>query len=58
MLEFYERISGARMHANFIRIGGVAQDMPVGLANDIYNFIQAYRSRIEEVRILLDANRV
>ena len=58
MLEFYERISGARMHANFIRIGGVAQDMPVGLANDIYNFIQAYRSRIEEVRVLLDTNRV
>jgi NADH:ubiquinone oxidoreductase subunit D len=58
MLEFYERVSGARMHANFIRIGGVAQDMPAGLANDIYNFVQAYRSRIEEVRVLLDANRV
>jgi NADH dehydrogenase (ubiquinone) Fe-S protein 2 len=58
MFEFYERISGARMHANFIRIGGVAQDMPVGLAGDIYNFIQAYRSRIEEVEVLLNANRV
>jgi NADH dehydrogenase (ubiquinone) Fe-S protein 2 len=58
MFEFYERISGARMHANFIRIGGVAQDMPIGLAGDIYNFIQAYRSRIEEVEVLLNANRV
>lgn len=58
MFEFYERISGARMHANFIRIGGVAQDMPVGLAGDIYNFIQAYRSRIEEVEVLLNANRI
>ena len=58
MLEFYERVSGARMHANFIRPGGVAQDMPVGLVADIYNFIQAYRSRIEEVIVLLNANRV
>ena len=58
MLEFYERVSGARMHANFIRPGGVAQDMPAGLATDIYNFIQAYRSRIEEVIVLLNANRV
>jgi NADH dehydrogenase (ubiquinone) Fe-S protein 2 len=58
MLEFYERVSGARMHANFIRPGGIAQDMPVGLATDIYNFVQAYRSRIEEVIVLLNANRV
>jgi NADH dehydrogenase (ubiquinone) Fe-S protein 2 len=58
MLEFYERVSGARMHANFIRPGGVAQDMPVGLVTDIYNFVQAYRSRIEEVIVLLNANRV
>ena len=58
MLEFYERVSGARMHANFIRPGGVAQDMPVGLVTDMYNFIQAYRSRIEEVIVLLNANRV
>jgi NADH dehydrogenase (ubiquinone) Fe-S protein 2 len=46
------------MHANFIRPGGVAQDMPIGLAADIYNFVQAYRSRIEEVIVLLNANRV
>ena len=30
LLEFYERVSGARMHANFIRPGGVAQDLPLG----------------------------
>lgn len=58
LFEFYERISGARMHANFIRPGGVAQDMPVGLANDIFNFTKAYSSRLEEVVELLNANRV
>jgi len=58
MFEFYERISGARMHANFIRPGGVAQDMPHGLTTDLYNFTQAYSSRIEEVECLLNANRI
>ncbi|KAI4984165.1 hypothetical protein ZWY2020_046537 [Hordeum vulgare] len=31
LLEFYERVPGARMHASFIRPGGVAQDLPLGL---------------------------
>ena len=31
LMEFYERVSGARMHAAYIRPGGVAQDLPVGL---------------------------
>lgn len=57
-MEFYERISGARMHANYVRPGGVVQDFPVGLANDIFNFIRAYTSRLEEVIELLNANRV
>ncbi|GFQ06939.1 NADH dehydrogenase [ubiquinone] iron-sulfur protein 2 [Phtheirospermum japonicum] len=35
LLEFYERVSGARMHASFIRPGGVAQDLPLGLCRDI-----------------------
>lgn len=30
LLEFYERVSGARMRASYIRPGGVAQDMPLG----------------------------
>ncbi|KAH0702274.1 hypothetical protein KY285_016552 [Solanum tuberosum] len=33
LLEFYERVSGARMHASFIRLGGVAQDLPLGLSS-------------------------
>ncbi|PHT91668.1 hypothetical protein T459_06781 [Capsicum annuum] len=38
LLEFYERVSGARMHASFIRPGGVAQDLPFGLCIDIDSF--------------------
>jgi NADH dehydrogenase (ubiquinone) Fe-S protein 2 len=46
------------MHANYIRPGGVAQDIPVGLSKDIYEFIKAFRSRIEEMEELLSMNRI
>lgn len=36
LMEFYERTSGARMHAAYIRPGGVAFDVPFGLLTDIY----------------------
>jgi NADH dehydrogenase (ubiquinone) Fe-S protein 2 len=38
-MEFYERVSGARMHAAYIRPGGVAQDIPLGMLDDIYVFV-------------------
>jgi hypothetical protein len=38
LMEFYERVSGARMHAAYFRPGGVAQDLPIGLMKDIYDF--------------------
>ncbi|CAH8462248.1 unnamed protein product [Schistosoma mattheei] len=44
MFEFYERVSGARMHAAYIRPGGVYLDMPLGLMDDIYQFIQKFPS--------------
>ena len=49
MLEFYERVSGARMHVAYIRPGGVAQDLPLGILDDIYHFIQQFSTRIDEV---------
>jgi len=58
LLEFYERVSGARMHANYVRPGGVSQDLPVGLVDDIYQFTRSYYSRIEEVEELLNLNRI
>jgi len=57
-MEFYERISGARMHANYIRPGGVSQDLNLTLLNDIYNFILSYKSRIDEIEELLTSNRI
>jgi NADH dehydrogenase (ubiquinone) Fe-S protein 2 len=40
MLEFYERVSGARLHAAYIRPGGIAQDLPIGFLNDLQHFMK------------------
>ncbi|PWA59410.1 hypothetical protein CTI12_AA392900 [Artemisia annua] len=45
LLEFYERVSGARMHASFIGPGGVAQDLPLGLCRDIDSSTQQFASK-------------
>jgi NADH dehydrogenase (ubiquinone) Fe-S protein 2 len=58
LLEFYERVSGARMHAAYFRPGGVSQDLPKGFINDIYNFIIQFNSRIDELEELLTNNRI
>lgn len=57
-MEFYERVSGARMHASYIRMGGVAQDLPYGLLDDIFLFTQQFNSRIDEMEELLTSNRI
>ena len=58
LMEFYERVSGARMHAAYIRPGGVAQDIPLGLCQDIYNFATQFGSRVDELEELLTENRI
>jgi NADH dehydrogenase (ubiquinone) Fe-S protein 2 len=58
LMEIYERVSGARMHASFIRPGGLIKDMPKGLINDLYYFVQNLSSRINEIEELLTINRV
>ena len=58
LMEFYERVSGARMHAAYIRPGGVSQDLPLGLLQDIYLFIKQFNSRIDELEELLTGNRI
>lgn len=55
-MEFYERVSGARMHAAYIRPGGVSQDLPLGLLSDIQSFLLQFQSRIDEVEDLLTNN--
>ncbi|KAF7117285.1 hypothetical protein RHSIM_RhsimMtG0002300 (mitochondrion) [Rhododendron simsii] len=58
LLEFYERVSGARMHASFIRPGGVAQDLPLGLCRDIDSSTQQFSSRIDELEEMSTGNRI
>jgi NADH:ubiquinone oxidoreductase subunit D len=36
-MEFYERVSGARLHSSYFRPGGVAYDLPIGMLEDIFN---------------------
>ena len=37
------------MHAAYVRPGGVSQDLPVGLMDDIYDFIKVFSTRLDEV---------
>ncbi|XP_070551492.1 NADH-ubiquinone oxidoreductase 49 kDa subunit-like [Ptychodera flava] len=58
LMEFYERVSGARMHAAYVRPGGVSQDLPLGLMDDIYDWAKRYSQRIDELEEMLTANRI
>jgi NADH dehydrogenase (ubiquinone) Fe-S protein 2 len=58
LMEFYERVSGARMHTAYIRPGGVAQDLPAGLSQDIWQFCTQFSSRLDELEEMLTQNRI
>lgn len=58
LMEFYERVSGARMHAAYFRFGGVSQDLPLGFLDDLYLFINQFRFRIDEIEELLTNSRI
>lgn len=58
LMEFYERVSGARFHAAYFRPGGVAYDLPLGLLDDIYSFAEQFRTRLDEIEELLTGNRI
>lgn len=58
LLEFYERVSGARMHAAYFRPGGIAQDISLGFLNDLLVFINQFNDRINELEELLSNNRI
>ena len=57
-MEFYERVCGARMHAAYIRPGGVVTDLPIGLLQDIQMFIDQFSDRLNEMEELLSSNRI
>ena len=42
LMEFYERVSGARLHSAYFRPGGVHQDLPAGLADDIWEYTEGF----------------
>jgi NADH dehydrogenase (ubiquinone) Fe-S protein 2 len=58
LIEFYERVSGARMHAAYFRPGGVSQDLPAGLIEDIYTFLKNFNKRVDEFEEMLSNNRI
>ena len=58
LMELYERVSGARMHANYVRPGGVAQDLPIGTLESISQFSKQFASRIDEIEDMLSDNRI
>jgi len=57
-MEFYERVSGARMHAIYIRPGGLSQDLPIGILDDIAKFTKQFSARIDEIEEFLSSNRI
>lgn len=58
ILEFYERASGARFHSAYIRPGGVHQDIPAGMEEDVLRFCVGFAPIIDDVEGLLTENRI
>jgi len=58
LMEFYERVSGARMHASYFRPGGVYSDIPMGLIFDIYIFLTQFNNKLFEIEEMLTENRI
>jgi NADH dehydrogenase (ubiquinone) Fe-S protein 2 len=58
LMEFYERVSGARMHACYFRPGGVYCDLPKGFLSDVYSFIEQFSIRLLEMEEMLTENRI
>ena len=57
-LQFYERASGARMHANYFRVGGVHQDLPPKLLNDMGDWLDHRLHLFEDAISLVADNRI
>jgi NADH-quinone oxidoreductase subunit D len=58
LMEFYERASGARLHAAYFRPGGVHQDLPAGLLEDIAVWAEGFESLVRDIEGLLNENRI
>lgn len=58
IMEFYDQVSGSRMHANYFRPGGVAADLPEGILEDIQIFTAQFYQKLQDVEELLNNNRI
>jgi NADH-quinone oxidoreductase subunit D len=58
LMEFYERVSGARLHACYYRVGGVHQDLPAGITDDIREWAGQFPKFIDDMETLLNENRI
>lgn len=58
LMEFYEAVSGARMHSNYFRPGGVSQDMPAGLDDRIMKWTETFPATLADMEMLLIDNRI
>lgn len=58
MMNFYERVSGSRMHAAYVRPGGVYRDVPPQLLDDLSDFMEHLPKVINAMEQLLDDNRI
>lgn len=58
LMEFCQRATGARLHANYFRPGGVHQDLPAGLAEEIRIFMDTFPNHIDDMETLLTDNRI
>jgi NADH:ubiquinone oxidoreductase subunit D len=57
-MEFYERVSGARMHSNFIRPGGVYAEFDSSLLDDIVLFTLSFRTTLAHIFDILTYSRI
>ena len=58
LMVFYERASGARLHAAYFRPGGVHEDLPPELLDDIYKFCETHPKVLDDIEVLLTENRI
>jgi len=58
LMVFYERACGSRMHAAYFRPGGVHQDLPPALVNDLLNWCDQFPEKLQDIETLLTENRI
>ena len=58
LMEFHEAASGARLHANYFRPGGVSKDLPAGLEERIADWAETFPKFVDDLEELLTGNRI